>query len=142
MEVIEIIGFKPNDEYSAKMTLFEMSVAAGYPIPVESGIEKEVDLNEFLVEHPASTFFARVEGLNMIHAGIRDGDVLVVDSAIKPSDGKIVLVTLNSGLTVKIYREIDGDIFLESQKQQFLPLTVGEIEFEIIGTVSKIIHSL
>ncbi len=124
------------------MVLYEMSVAAGYPIPVESGIEKEVDLNEFLVDHPASTFFARVQGLNMIHNGIRDGDILVVDSELQPTDGRIVLATMNNGLTVKIYREIGGEAFLESQKQQFLPLTIGEIQFNIIGTVTKIIHSL
>lgn len=142
MEVIEIIGFKPNEENKTKMILYEMSVAAGYPIPVESGIEKEVDLNEFLVAHPASTFFARVEGLNMIHAGIRDGDILVVDSSLQPEDGRIVLAKMNNGLTVKIFRLFDGEPFLESQKQQFLPLTIGEIQFEIIGTVTKIIHSL
>jgi DNA polymerase V len=142
MEEIEIIGFKPNDDNTYRMTLYEMSVAAGYPIPVESGIEKEVDLNEFLVERPASTFFARVKGLNMVHAGIRDGDILVVDSSVTPNDGKIVLVTLNNCLTIKIYREFEGEAFLESQKQQFLPLAIGEIEFNIVGTVTKIIHSL
>jgi DNA polymerase V len=142
MEIIEIIGFKPNEEIKNKMSLYEMSVAAGYPIPVESGVEREVDLNDFLVEHPASTFFARVQGLDMIHAGIRDGDILVVDSSAEPTDGKIVLATLNSGLTIKIYRIFDGEAFLESQKQQFLPLSIGEIEFKIIGTVTKIIHSL
>jgi DNA polymerase V len=142
LESIEIIGFRPNDDNRMKMTLYEMSVAAGYPIPVESGVEKEVDLNEFLVEHPASTFFAKVSGLDMLNAGIRDGDILVVDSAIEPNDGKIVLATLNKGLTVKIYREIDGEIFLESRKQQFLPLSIGELEFTIVGTVTKIIHSL
>lgn len=142
MEIIEIIGFKPNEEMKNKLTLFEMSVAAGYPIPVESGIEKEVDLNEFLVEHPASTFFARVQGLDMIHSGIRDGDILVVDSAITPTDGKVILAVMNKCLTVKIYREFNGEAFLESQKHQFLPLSIGEIEFKIVGTVTKIIHSL
>lgn len=142
MEIIEIIGFKPNEENSSKMVLYEMSVAAGYPIPVESSVEKEVDLNEFLVDHPATTFFARVQGLNMIHSGIRDNDILVIDSSMQPTDGRIVLVSMNNGLTVKIYREINGEAFLESQKQQFLPLTIGEIQFNIIGTVTKIIHSL
>ncbi|MBX3043934.1 MAG: LexA family transcriptional regulator [Candidatus Kapabacteria bacterium] len=142
MESIEIIGFKPNSDLNLKMTLYEMSVSAGYPIPVDSGIEKEVDLNEFLVEHPAATFFAKVNGLDMLNAGIRDGDILVVDSAVEPSDGKIVLAEMNNGLTVKIYREHDGEYFLESGKSQFLPLSIGEIQFNIIGTVTKIIHSL
>jgi len=142
LESIEIIGFKPNEENAAKMTLYEMSVAAGYPVPVESGIEREVDLNEFLVDRPASTFFARVHGLDMVHQGIRDGDILVVDSALEPDDGRIVLAELNQGLTVKVYRIFDGEAFLESRNHQFLPLSIGDLEFNIIGTVTKIIHSL
>ncbi len=142
MEVIEIIGFKPNDEVSHKMPLFEMSVSAGIPIPVESDINSEVDLNEFLVEHPASTFFARVSGLNMQFAGIRDGDILIVDSSVIPQDGKLILASINSDLTVKIFREVDSEIYLESSNHKFLPLNIGELEFNIIGTVTKVIHSL
>jgi len=39
-KLLKIIGFKPNEEIKNKMSLYEMSVAAGYPIPVESGVEK------------------------------------------------------------------------------------------------------
>lgn len=142
MEIIQIIGFRPNEETSRKMPLFEMSVSAGIPVPVENDIEREIDLNEYLVEHPASTFFAKVSGLNLNFAGIRDGDILIIDSAVVPYDGKLVLVSVNSDLSVKMFREVDGEVFLESSNHQFLPLVVGEVEFNIIGTVTKIIHSL
>lgn len=142
MEVIDIILFKPNSELSNRMPLFEMSVSAGIPIPVENDLQQEVDLNEYLVEHPATTFFAKVSGLNMQNYGIRDGDILIVDSAITPHEGRLVLASMENDLTVKIFREIDGEVYLESGNHKFLPLNIGEIEFNIMGTVTKIIHSV
>lgn len=143
MEVIEIYGFKLKEKQRIKLPFFETSVAAGVPNPIESDSCVEIDLNEYLVDHPASTFFAKVRGLNMVQQGIRDGDILVVDTSIEPVDQKIVLVTINGSLTVKIFREIDGEIFLESQNHQFLPIMMEPyLEFKIIGVVTKIIHSL
>ncbi len=142
MEVIDIILFKPNSELSTKMPFFEMSVSAGIPVPVENDLQTEVDLNEYLVDHPATTFFAKVSGLNMQSQGIRDGDILIVDSSIVPDDGRLVLASMGNDLTVKIYREIDGEVYLESGNHKFLPLNIGEIEFNILGTVTKIIHSV
>lgn len=143
MEEIEIIGFKPNEEKRLRMPLFTMPVAAGIPIPAESDIEREIDLNEYLVEHPAATFFARVRGISMVYAGIRDGDILVVDTAVEPTDKRIVVASINNELTVKIFRVIEGEVFLESQNHQFLPLRIEPyMEFRVLGTVTKIIHSL
>lgn len=143
MEVIEIFGFKLKEKQRIMLPFFETSVAAGLPNPIESDSCVEIDLNEYLVDHPASTFFAKVRGLNMVSQGIRDGDILVVDTSIEPVEQKIVLVTINGSLTVKIFREIDGEIFLESQNHQFLPVMMEPyLEFKIIGVVTKIIHSL
>lgn len=141
MEVIEILGYKPNDLLNKKVPLFEVSVSAGIPIPVDNDIKNEIDLNEFLIEHPATTFFARVSGLNMQSYGIRDNDILIIDSSIVPTNGRIVLATISNELTIKIYREIDGEIYLESNNQKFLPLHIGDAEFNILGTVTKIIRS-
>jgi len=143
MEIIEIYGLKLKEKTNLRLPFFETTVAAGMPNPIESDNCVEIDLNELLVDHPASTFFAKVHGLNMIEQGIRDGDILVVDTSIEPSDSKIVLATINGTLTVKIYRELDGGIFLESPNHQFLPVMIEPyMEFKIIGTVTKIIHSL
>lgn len=142
MDNFEIIGFSPSG--SARMPLFTMPVAAGVPLPAESDVEKEIDLNEFLVRHPAATFFARVKGSFAGSIGISDGDILVVDTAIEPSDGKYVLVSMNGELTVKIYRLAgEGEVYLVSSANQFLPLRIEPyVSFSIIGVVTKIIHSL
>jgi len=141
MQKVEIIGFEPHS--NSKIPLFSMSVSAGVPVPVDNDIEKMIDLNEYLVQHPNATYFAKVTGDNMKMAGINDGDILIVDTHIEPTDGKIVLTTINNEVTVKYYRNIDGEEFLESHKGSFLPLNMGdEINYKIIGTVTKIIHSL
>jgi DNA polymerase V len=42
----------------------------GLPFPADDFIDKSLDLNEFLIEHPSATFFVRAEGTSMIGAGI------------------------------------------------------------------------
>ena len=143
MEVIEIIGYQTADGNYAKMPLFTMSVSAGIPVPTDNQVEKEIDLNEFLVDHPAATFFARVNGDSLSHYGIRNGDMMIVDTSVEPADGKVVLAAMNGELTVKIYRVVAGDVYLEAQNNRFLPLKIEPyVEYNILGTVTKIIHSL
>jgi len=59
------------------------------------------DLADLLIRHPASTLLLRVCGESMAGAGIRHGDLLVVDRAIQPRRGHIVVARLEDGFTVK-----------------------------------------
>lgn len=61
-----------------KMPLYSY-VPAGYPFPAVDITHKEIDINNFLVPHPASTFLLRVKDDTMIHAGIVQGDFVIVD---------------------------------------------------------------
>jgi DNA polymerase V len=141
MSVLEILAFEPTS--SERIPLYAMSVSAGLPVPVENDIDKVIDLNEFLVEHPVATFFARVKGDVLNSVGIQNDDILIVDTAIAPKDGKTVIASINNELTVKIYREVGGQVYLQSNNNQFVPKSIGsELDYEIVGIVSKVIHSL
>ncbi len=141
MSSFELWGYSPSSD--KKVPFFTMSVYAGLPLPVESDIDKVVDLNEFLIEHPAATFFTKVHGDFFAEAGIREGDILIVDSAVEPEDGKYIIVSINGELTIKIFRHIDGVDYLESHNKQFLPVKIEPyIEFLMLGVITKIIHSL
>ena len=141
MEVVSIFGL--HNASIGKIPLYNMSVAAGSPVPVDDDIETSIDLNEFLIKHPASTFFAHVAGNNLKEAGIFDGNILVVDTSLEPKDGKIVVVMLGSELSVKIYRENDGNPYLQTDNERFIPVRIdSEFEFKIIGVVIKSIHSI
>lgn len=143
MEIVELTCYAPEMNSGRKIPIFSMSVSAGVPVPVDDEIEQEIDLNEFLVEHPAATFFARVRGNTLKEYGISDGDILVVDSAVEPKNGKIVVASINNELTVKIYREIEGNIYLESDQKKFIPVEIDTyFKFNILGTVTKVIHTL
>ncbi|HYF03706.1 MAG TPA: translesion error-prone DNA polymerase V autoproteolytic subunit [Patescibacteria group bacterium] len=124
------------------LPLFSMSVSAGLPTAADDDIETKLDLNEYIVKHPATTFFVKVHGEDLKDAGVFSGDLLVVDESIEPKDGKIVVARVGGEMTVKIYRVIKGEIFLESQVGQLLPLKVNNLKFSVAGVVTHAIHSV
>ena len=83
------------------LPLFTGKVAAGFPSPADDYVEKNLDLNELLVQKPAATFFVRAQGESMLGAGIHPNDFLVVDRSIEAVAGKIGICALNGELTVK-----------------------------------------
>lgn len=53
--------------------------------------EGRIDLNRELIASPLSTFLMRVRGDAMGADGIRDGDLLVIDRALNPGVGCLVV---------------------------------------------------
>lgn len=90
-----------------ELQLFASRPAAGFPAPGDDLIERALDINDLVVKNPASTFFVRVEGDSMEGAGIFSGDVLVVDRAIEPKDGKIVVAAVYGEMVVKRLKRIN-----------------------------------
>ena len=118
-------------------------IQAGFPSPAESYSETSLDLNELIVKHPAATFFVKVEGDSMIDAGIRSGDILVVDRALEVADNKIVIVQLNGEFTVKRIKKINQELYLIPENPSFKPIRVTEeMNLEIWGVVSYVIHQV
>lgn len=126
----------------ALFPLFVARIPAGFPSPADDYVDKGLDLNEFLVRHPAATFFVRVSGDSMTGAGINSGDVLVVDRAESVRDRSIVIAVLNGELTVKRFVREDGRVWLLSENRNYPSLEVtGEADFEVWGVVVHVIHS-
>ena len=69
----------------------EGGVRAGFPSPAQDYETESIDLNKELIRHPATTFYARAKGDSMRDCGIDDGDLLIVDKALEPQDGNIVV---------------------------------------------------
>jgi DNA polymerase V len=76
--------------------LFGSKVQAGFPSPADDYVTAQLDLHELLVKREASTFYVRVKGDSMRDAHIQEGDILVVDRAVDPVDGKIVIAVLDA----------------------------------------------
>lgn len=123
--------------------VFSVKVAAGSPLPADNAEQEWMDLNELLVEHPAHTFFVRVQGESMLDAGIFDGDLLVVDRALPARDGSIVLARLNGDFTVKRLRNYEGRMLLLPENRAYPPIEVTQgVDFEVWGIVTNSIHPL
>lgn len=93
---------RPLKSYHISLPLFSHNVRAGFPSPADDYIEQSLDLNEHIIQHPAATYYVRAQGDSMMRLGIHDGDLLVVDRALEPVDGDIVIAALDGELTCKI----------------------------------------
>ena len=70
------------------------TVHAGFPSPAEDFAVERLDLTTILVTHPQATFIVRLRGDSMREAGIFDGDLLVVNRALKPIHTDVVLAVV------------------------------------------------
>ncbi|KQC14688.1 MAG: hypothetical protein APR63_13705 [Desulfuromonas sp. SDB] len=141
IKITEIIGFEKKQ--SRKFPLVTAKISAGFPSPADDYIDKKLDLNEYLIKHPSATFFVRVSGDSMIDAGIHSGDILIVDRAINPGSGKVVIAVIEGEFTVKRIKVKKNKIFLIPENPQFKPIQVKDHEnCEIWGVVTHVIHPL
>ena len=76
-------------------------IPAGFPAPNGGYVDGSLDLNEFCISHPASSYIFQVIGDSMIEAGILPDDYLVVDRAREPRHGDIVIAEVGQEFTVK-----------------------------------------
>jgi DNA polymerase V len=118
-------------------------ISAGFPSPADDYIDKKLDLNEFLIRHPASTFFVRVIGDSMINAGMNSGDLIVVDRSLEATSGRIILAVVNGEFTVKrfVIRKTKPFLVPENDKYPEIPIH-EETQFEVWGVVTSVIHEV
>jgi len=123
------------------LSLFEAGVSAGFPSPAADYEEDKLDLNEYLIKHPAATFFVRVVGDSMVGAGIHCGDLLIVDRSLEPRDRSVIIAAVNGELTVKRIRIKRKKITLEPENNNYSAQQITEDEeFEVWGVVTSVIH--
>ena len=137
----EFFGLKSGKEH--KIDLFSYRIPAGFPSPAEDFLEKSLDLNEYLVKNKPATFLIKVTGNSMQNAGIFDGDVLVVDRSIEPTDGRVILGVLNGEFTVKRISIIKGKLSLMPANDDFKPIDITpEMDFKVWGVITFSLHKL
>ncbi len=134
--------FSPAKVSNQHIPFADFSVPAGFPSPAEEYLEPKLDLNQYLVKHPAATFFVRVQGDSMIGAGIHDNDILVVDRALEPKNGDIAVCVIDGEFTVKRLQIIDNEMYLAPENGKYKPIKVTKFQdFQVWGIVTYIIHS-
>ncbi len=106
--------------------LYASHAAAGFPAPADDLVEDMLDIHDLVVKHPASTFFVRVQGDSMEGAGIFSGDVLVVDRAVTPQPGKIVVAAVYGELVVKRLEKRGTGLALISEQDGYEPISITD----------------
>lgn len=123
--------------------LAPVSVAAGYPSPAQDYFDGRINLNDYLIKDATSTYVIRVSGHSMEGAGISDGDEIIVNRALEPKDGSIVVAVLDGELTVKRLRLTAEGVVLQAENPAYPDIRVPELaSLDIWGVVSISIHHL
>ena len=120
------------------LPLFIHSVPAGFPSPADDYLERSLDLNTYLIKHPAATYLARARGDSMEGRGIYDGDLLIIDRSLEPQQGQIIIAALDGQLTCKILDKKNHCLL--SANKHYAPIAIGEFSDLIIEGV--VIHSV
>ncbi len=67
-----------------------------------------------------------------------NGDIIVVDRSVQPSDGKIVVVALDGEFTVKRIRYKGSEVILYTENDTDQPIKISRQQFECRGVVRKL----
>lgn len=113
-------------------------VRAGFPSPAEDFTVNRLDLTQLLVTHPQATYLLRVAGASMHDAGIDDGDILLVDKAIKPKHGDVVVAVVDGEFTVKTLYQRAGRLKLKAANPTFADIVPKDGQtVEVWGVVTS-----
>ena len=83
-------------------------VSCGFPSPALEYYEPPLSIDELVSLREPSRWLLRADGDSLMGIGIYDGDVLVVDKALEPLNGDIVVVVIGSDFCCKEFRERHG----------------------------------
>jgi DNA polymerase V len=103
----------------AWVNAFPTSVSAGFPSPAEDHLVQRIDLMAQLITHPQATFMLRVRGESMRDVGIFDGDVVLVDRALAPRSGQVVIAVVDGEFVCKTLWQRAGRMKLKAANVTF-----------------------
>ncbi len=124
------------------LPLAQSSLPAGFPSPATNYLERHLDLNEYLIGHyKAATFLFSVKGDSMQEAGILNNDKVIVNRALPPQHGHIVVAVLNQEFTLKILYQKNGRLELHPANKSYQPLIIHKgLELQIWGVVTGVVR--
>ena len=125
----------------ADIPIFTNSVHAGFPSPAEDYMDLDLNLQDHLIQNPSATFCVRAVGESMKNAGIKSGDIMLVDKSLTPKNRSIVLAVIDGEFTIKRVNVSDKELYLMPENESFPPIKITEeMDFQVWGVVTYIIH--
>jgi len=116
------------------LKIFDSRVPAGNPATAEDSYEI-FDFEDYMKLDNERCFILRVSGDSMEGAGILDGDLITVDTKIRPTHGLIVVAIVDGCYTVKYLRRKGDKYYLRPANPKYKDI-YPEQEFKIVGVVT------
>ena len=116
-------------------------VSAGFPSPADDYVEGHLDLHELTGALSPSCYWMRAEGESMVGAGILSGDLLLVDRAVEPASGDVVVAAVDGELTVKRFLRQGKRTALLAANPAYPAIELAEgQELVVWGVVTFVLH--
>ena len=123
--------------------LINAGISAGFPSPAGDFKQERISLDKELIKNKEATFFARVSGESMVNAGLEDGDLIVIDRSLEPTNNKIAVCFIDGEFTVKRLQVKKNKIWLNPENTNYKAIEVKENnELIIWGIVTNVIKKL
>ena len=116
---------------------YDVKVHAGFPCPVDDAyLSQPIDLNKELISNPAATYIVRVIGDSMCDEGIEEGDLLVVDRSIYPTEKNICVVMYEGEFALKRIIQKNDKILLMAGNSKYAPIELDDpSQLQLFGTL-------
>ena len=112
----------------------------GFPSPAQDYQEERISLDKTIIEHPNSTFFMQAEGFSMVNAFIPPKALLVVDRALSPQNGDIVVAVVQGEFMVRYLKKNEFKSWLCPANSKLRDMLITpEMEVLIWGVVISIV---
>ena len=114
----------------------------GFPSPAADYVEERISLDKRIIPRPAATYFMRA-GATHYREGILNGALLVVDAALSPGDGALLVCRMEGELRITRYRNSPRPHLedLQTGRREAIPVhDDGTSPDAIFGVITYIIN--
>lgn len=113
----------------------------GFPSPAQDHTSPPIDLNKELIDHPSTTFFARIEGDALQDVGIRSGDIVVIDRSLEFQENDLVVCYIYGAFDIKYIHYNAENIQLVSSDPDGPKYDVTSSDDVLLwGVITYVIH--
>lgn len=117
-----------------------MALPRGFAGSYDDQISGSLDLNQLLIEHPASTYFMRINGDGLVSEGTADGDIVIVDRGLEPGNNDLVIAVIDGELVLRQLKVSNSQRVLLSDNGASITPIPEESDIEFWGVVTASIR--
>lgn len=110
------------------------TVTAGFPSPAEEELLDTMSLDEYLIHRPEASYLLKVSGDSMTGAGLKPGDLVIVERGRPVKNGDIVIAQVDGEWTMKYYWKNAQGVTLKAANPKYPPIHPKE-ELVVSGVV-------